>query len=216
MKKHCFAIALISGSLNLAAQPQPAKSGLIYPPGQPQGVGRLIVDVMPVPQSLKQLVDMSSLIVEGIVEKVMPSRRGAGQTWIETDSVIRIAQTLKGSAGDSAIVIAQMGGRTGGAADQPTQYSLVQPGERYILCLGEDNRTTLPSVEGLKRYGITAAWAGMLFVGADGLIHTDAQYHDPLRKKYEGKSKASMIDLINNAMVPAPTPVPPPFPGILK
>jgi len=216
MKKHCLGIALIAASLNLAAQSQPAKPGLIYPPGQPHGVGHLIVDVFPVPQSLKQLADMSSLIVEGIVEKVMPSRRGAGQTWTETDSVIRVAQTLKGSAGGSTIVIAQMGGRTEGAADQPTQYSLVQADERYILFLSLDDRKALPSVAGLTRYDVTAAWAGLLFVGADGLIHTDQRYTDSLRKAFEGKSKASMIDLINNAMVPAPTPVPPPFPGILK
>ena len=47
---------------------------------------------------------MSSLIIEGVVEKVMPSRR-AGQTWIETDSVIRIAKTFKGSVEGPTIVI---------------------------------------------------------------------------------------------------------------
>jgi hypothetical protein len=204
MKTYCLGIALIAVSLSLGAQSQ-------TPPPVPHG---MIVDVMPVPQSLKQVVDMSSLIIEGIVEKVMPARRGAGQAWVETDSVISIAQTFKGSAGGSTIVIAQMGGRVG--EDQPVQYSIVQLGERYILGLKEDNRTTVPPVAGLKRYGVTAAWAGLLFVGSDGLIHTDSKYTDPLRKTFEGKSKASMIDLINNAMVPAPTPVPPPFPGILK
>jgi hypothetical protein len=166
---------------------------------------------LPVPQSLKQLVDMSSLIVEGVVEKVMPSRRGAGQTWIETDSVIDIAQTFKGATNGSAIVIAQMGGRDGGAADQPTQYSLVQAGERYIFFLSPDDRKALPSVSGLKRYDVTAAWSGLLFVGADGLIHTDPKYNDPLRKKYEGKTKAEMIDLLKDAMNQKHVPVPPPF-----
>ena len=82
METHRIGIALIIASLNLGAQSQtsPAKSRPLYPPGQPHGVGQLIVDVLPVPQSLKQLADMSSLIVEGVVEKVMPSRRGAGQT----------------------------------------------------------------------------------------------------------------------------------------
>jgi hypothetical protein len=187
----------------------------LAPPAVPRGIGLLTVDVLPEPQSLKQLADMSSLIIEGVIEKVMPAR-GSGQTWIETDAVISIAQTLKGLAGVSRIVISQMGGRVGEATEQPTQYSLVQPGERYILCVTEDDRTTVPSVAGLKRYGIAGAWSGLLFVGADGFIHTDPKYTDPLRKTYEGKSKASMIDLIKNAMVPAPTPVPPPFPGILK
>src|SRR5664279_3281992 len=99
----------MAASLSSSAHPR-------TPPPAPRG---LIVGVVPVPQSLKQLVDMSSLIVEGVVEKVMPSRRGAGQTWIETDSVIDIAQTFKGATNGSAIVIAQMGGRDGGAADQP-------------------------------------------------------------------------------------------------
>jgi len=194
---------VIAASLNLAAQSQ-------NPPPVPCC---LIVDVLPVPQSLKQLADMSSLIIEGVVEKVMPSRR-AGQTWIETDSVIRIAQTFKGSVEGPTIVIAQMGGRVG--EDQPTQYSLVQTGERYILFLSPDDRKALPPVEGLKRYDVAAAWAGLLFVGADGLIHTDPQYHDALRKKYEGKSKAEMIDLVKDAMNQKQPPVPPPFPGIIK
>jgi hypothetical protein len=153
---------------------------------------------------------MSSLIVEGVVEKVMPAR-GPGQTWIETDSVINIAQTFKGSTEGSAIAIAQMGGKAGGATSQPTQYSLVQPGERYILFLSPDDRNALPSVAGLKRYDVTAAWAGLLFVGADGLIHTDPKYNDPLRKKYEGKTKAEMIDLLKDAMNQKQLPVPPPF-----
>jgi hypothetical protein len=213
MKAHCLGIALIAASLSLGAQSQTPPTGLgsLAPSAVPHG---MIVDVMPVPQSLRQLVDMTSLIVEGVVEKVMPSRRGAGQTWMETDSVVGIAQTFKGSTGGSRIVIAQMGGQVGG--DQPTQYSIVHPDERYILCLKEDNRTTLPSVAGLKRYGVTAAWAGLLFVGTDGLIHTDPKYHDPLRKKYEGKSKAEMIDLLKDAMNQKQPPVPPPFPGIIK
>jgi hypothetical protein len=201
-KAHCIGIALLAVSL-IGAQSQnpPAKSRPIYPPGPPHGVGQLIVDVLPEPQSLKQLTDMSSLIVEGVVEKVMPSR-GAGQTWIETDSVIDIAETLKGSAGGSKILVSQIGGTVGDATSQPTQYALVQPGERYILCLKEDDRTTVPSVAGLKRYGVTAAWSGLLLVGADGLMHTDPKYRDLLRKQYEGKSEAAMIDLLKKATNP--------------
>jgi hypothetical protein len=213
MKTHCVGIALIAASLNLGAQSENSKAGsrsASLPP-VPRGAGMLIVDVLPVPQSLKQLSDMSSLIVEAVVEKVMPSRRGAGQTWLETDSVMSIAQTLRGSAGGSTIVVSQMGGRSGAATDQPAQYSLVQPGERYILFLSSDDRNALPSVVGLKRYDVTAAWAGLLFVGSDGLIHTDPKYHDPLRKKYEGKSKAEMIDLLKDAMNQKQLPVPPPF-----
>ena len=135
----------------------------------------------------------------------MPAR-GSSQTWIETDSVIRITQTLKGSGGGSTIVISQMGGRVGDATEQPSQYSLVQEGERYIFCLTEDDRTTVPSLPGLKRYSIVGAWSGLIFVGADALIHTDPKYHDPLRKTYEGKSKAEMIDLSKDAINQKQTP----------
>jgi len=217
MKMHCIGLALIAASLKLVAQSKtPSPNPYSWePPAVPRGVGQLTLTVIPVPQSLHQLIDMSSLIVEGVVQKVLPAR-GSAQTWIETDSVIDIVRTLKGSAGSSTVVISQAGGTVGDATSQPTQYSLVQAGERYILCLKEDNRTTVPSVAGLKRYGITAAWAGLLFVGSDGLMHTDPKYTDPLRKTFEGKSKASMIDLVNNAMVPSKEPDPPPFPGIHK
>jgi hypothetical protein len=194
MKKQCIGLVLIVAALTAGAQTQTTQPNpRSWVPPVPRGIGLLTIDVAPQPQSLKQLTDMSSLIVEGVIEKVMPAR-GSGQTWIETDSVINIAQTLKGSAGGSQIVISQMGGKVGDATSQPTQYSLVQPGERYILCLGEDNRTTVPSIGGLKRYGVVAAWSGLLFVGADGLIHTDRKYTDSLRKTFEGKTKASMID----------------------
>ena len=84
-----------------------------------------------------------------------------------------------------------------------------------MSCPQADDRKALPSIAGLKRYGVTAAWAGMLFVGADGLIHTDPRYDDPLRKKYEGKSKAAMIDLLEKAITNTepPDPAPSPFPG---
>jgi hypothetical protein len=218
MNPHSVGIVLLAVTLHLGvanSQPPPPNSRPIYPPGQPHGVvGQLIVDVLPVPQSLKQLTDMSSLIVEGVVEKVMPSR-GDGNTWIETDSVINIAQTFKGSIGGSAIVIAQMGGEVADVTSQPTQYSLVQPGERFILFLSPDDRKALPSIAGLKRYDVTAAWAGLLLVGADGLIHTDPKYDDPLRKRYEGKSKVEMIDLLEKAITSTepPEPAPSPFPG---
>lgn len=214
---NCIGITLIAVSLSLGAQTQAPPTGprSAASPTVPSGIGLVKVDVFPEPQSLKQLSDMSSLIVEGIVEKVMPAR-GSSQTWIETDSVIRITQTLKGSGGGSTIVISQMGGRVGDATEQPSQYSLVQEGERYIFCLTEDDRTTVPSLPGLKRYSIVGAWSGLIFVGADALIHTDPKYHDTLRKTLEGKSEAAMIDLLKNAMNQKQVPGPPPFPGITK
>jgi hypothetical protein len=213
MKPHSVRIVLLAVTLHLGvarSQTPSPKARLLYPPGQQQqhSGGQLVVDVFPVPQSLKQLTDMSSLIIEGVVSKVMPER-GDGRE--ETDSVINIVQTFKGSAGGSAIVIAQSGGK----GTDIVQYSLVEPGERYILFLLPDDRKALPSVAGLKRYDVTAAWAGLLFVGADGLIHTDAKYNDPLRKKYEGKSKVEMIDLLQKAITNTEPPEPPPssFPG---
>jgi hypothetical protein len=210
MKPHSVGIVLLAVTLHLGvaqSQTPPPKPRHIYAPGQPQphGGGQLIVDVLPVPQSLNQLTDMSSLIVEGVVEKVMPERQE------ETDSVINITQTFKGSDGGSAIVISQLGGK----GTDIVQYSLFQPGERYILFLSQDDRKALPSIPGLKRYGVTAAWAGLLLVGADGLIHTDPKYHDPLRNKYEGKSTAEMIDLLEKAITNTepPEPAPSPFPG---
>jgi hypothetical protein len=203
MKPHSVGIVLLAVTLHLGV----AQSQTPSPKAQPlclPGQGQLAVDVLPVPQSLKQLTDMSSLIIEGVVSNVMPPR-GDGRE--ETDSVINIAQTFKGSGGGSTIVIAQLG-RKGTCI---VQYSLFQPGEQYILFLSPDDRKALPSVAGLKRYAVTAAWAGLLLVGTDGLIHTDPKYDDPLRKKYEGKSKAEMIDLLEKAITNTEPPEPAPL-----
>jgi len=148
MKIHLLGPVLIVAAITAGAQTQtPQPNPRSWVPPVPSGIGLLTIDVAQQPQSLKQLTDISSLIVEGVIDKVMPAR-GSAQTWIETDSVINIVQSLKGSAGGSQIVISQMGGKVGNATSQPTQYSLVQPGERYILCLREDNRTTVPSIAG--------------------------------------------------------------------
>src|SRR6185312_7003690 len=106
MKMHCIGLALIAASLKLVAQSKtPSPNPYSWePPAVPRGVGQLTLTVIPVPQSLHQLIDMSSLIVEGVVQKVLPAR-GSAQTWIETDSVIDIVRTLKGSAGSSTVVI---------------------------------------------------------------------------------------------------------------
>lgn len=195
MKRHSIGIVLIAVTLHLGvarSQTQSSKDGPTTPLAEHHG-GYLFVDVIPVPQSLKQLADMSTLIIEGVVAKVMPPRTDRQVT--ETDSVITVAQILKGSDAGPEIVISQLG-----AGEESTQYSIVKVGERYIFCLEADDRTTVPPVAGLKRYNVTAAWSGLLLVGADDLVHTDPKYKDVLRKKYEGTSKAAMIDLLKQAI----------------
>jgi hypothetical protein len=201
MKTHRIGIGIViiavTLHLGVAQSPQPPKSQSTLPPPEPHGIGQLQVTVIPEPRSLKQLTDTSTLIIEGIVGTVMPSR--GNRNLIETDSVINITQTLKGSAQGSAIVVSQIGGTLGDLTNKPTQYSLVRQGEQYILCLQMDERTTVPPVVGLKRYTVVGAWSGLMFFGADNLMHTDPAYHDVVRRMYEGTSKASMINLLRQA-----------------
>jgi hypothetical protein len=216
MKLNSMATLLISLTPYLCVgQDQPTQLPVKPPrPTQPHGVAQLHLFVWPVPRTLEQLTDLSSLIVEGVVKTTLPSR--GVRDLIETDSVVTITQTLKGSIEGSAIVISQSGGTIGDLTVKPTQYALVQQGERYILCLKADERTTVPDVQGLKRYTVVGAWTGLLFFGSDDTLHTSPEFSDAVRKQYESVSISGMIDLLRQAMVPTKMPVPPPFPGILK
>ena len=47
------------------------------------------------------------------------------------------------------------GGAVGQYTEEPTQYSMMKPGERYLVFAIDDDRPTIPEVPGAKRYLIS-------------------------------------------------------------
>ena len=167
-----------------------------------QGTSHLYITPMPgqIPSSLKELCDLSTLIIDGTVKATIPPR-DTGTGALETDAVIAIGRTLKGPASLNHVVISQRGGTTGDRAVVPAQYSLVEPGERYILFLTEDKRPNIPEVATTKRYLVVGIWSG-LFRFEEGRMRVNARTPDPLRSRYEGLSLEQITGEISDVLRP--------------
>lgn len=199
--------------LPLAMSPAMAQSQITPGPfgGEhpPQGTSRLHVTLAPedVPNSLMQLCDMSSLIVEGTVKSSLLPRQLSPSN-LETDAIISVTRLLKGTTPNPDIAVSQRGGTLGKFTISPTQFAIMQPGEKYLLFLKDDNRPNIPLVSGAKRYFVTGFWSGLFFLNA-GKMQVNADSPDALRKTYEGLSEEQLLSKVTDALNHKGTPQPP-------
>jgi len=173
-----------------------------------KGTARLYVNPAESPGTLRDLCKLSDLVILGIVTSVLPGRQPSPRT-IETDAVITVVQTLKGAAPNTEIAISQSGGTIGEVSLKPVQYALVQPGERYVLFLKEDNRPQLPAVAGLKRYRVTGESAGLFYLNGGALQLNAPEPNGTFQKNYAGASEGTVINLVTDAIANRPAPFPP-------
>lgn len=168
-----------------------AKPGPLPPPAR--GIARLHITPAPgqVPTTLKELVDKSSLIIEGTVIKTLPPRETSPGS-LETDAIISVTRTLKGVTATPQIAVAQRGGTTPVFTSVPAQYSLFQVGGDYLLFLIDDKRGTAPDIVGTKRYLVTGIWSGN-FHFQDGRLELKIDEPDSLRKNYVGQTREQVI-----------------------
>ncbi len=133
------------------------------------GPGNALIHEEPliVHQSLLELINDASIIVEGLVDSSLPARtRDPKNTQsIETDAVVLVSATLKGTVkadnGFTRIVVAQNGGTMNGFRHESATEARLQPGDKVVLFLVPDARPDLPSVAGgLPRFQIAGIWSG--------------------------------------------------------
>jgi hypothetical protein len=122
------------------------------------------------------------VIVEGVVTRTFPSR---GERSLETDALFDVTDVLKGLNTIQQVLISQAGGAKAGVSIAPTQYSLVRPGEKYMLFLREDERPNMPDPANVGRYLVTGIWSGLFYFENDRMQVRAAQ-RDQLRATYEG------------------------------
>jgi len=149
------------------------------------------------PDSLQELCDKSEVIVDAQVRTVYPTQAPADDARaLITDSLIHVIRVVKGAGVPSDFVIAQMGGVLEGRSIISSQFSLMQPSERYILFLKgvkPARASALPLRPGLSRYDLVT-YAGMFLV--DGpLIHLPSDLR--FRSNYDGKSPAEVLTEID-------------------
>ena len=160
-------------------------------PGDPlptKGTADLYVTPNPrdIPATLKDLVDRSTLIVDGTVTKTYPSRETSPGA-LETDAIIDVADVIKGPKAIQKVAISQRGGSKDGIVINPVQYSLVEPGTRCLWFLTDDKRPDAPPLDSVSRYFVTGAWSGMLCVENDK-IQVRARQPDRFRLRYQGQT----------------------------
>lgn len=160
-------------------------------PGDPpptKGVGDLYVTPNPrdIPRTIKDLIDRSTLVVDGMVTKTYPARETSPRA-LETDALIDVTEVLKGPKSIQRVAISQRGGSKDEIVINPVQYSLVGAGTRCLWFLQEDQRPDAPPLEGVSRYFVTGAWSGMLCVENDR-IQVKARQPDRFRLQYQGKT----------------------------
>lgn len=153
------------------------------------------------PPALIPLCQRSNLIIQGQVASVLPARK-LGLRSLETDVIVTVSSVLKGTSEAPQVVISPRGGTIGQFTEQPTQYDLMKPGERYILFLTDDDRKNIPAVPGIPRHWITGFWAGIFRVDGQTL-HLPSGAPKMLRDKYDSADvQTAFKDITAAAAIP--------------
>ncbi|SRR5579875_505315 len=155
------------------------------------------------PATLLDLTIQSQLIVDGTVNSILPpvnSSSDPTKPAIETHSVVAVNAVLKGTVPNSSsnILIAQVGGNSGGWNVATANDPLVAAGERYILFLVPDVRAAMPNTSGMPRYAAIGVSIGKPKV-ANGVVHfapnASAQLHG-----YDGMSVGDFVGVVQQTL----------------
>ena len=111
---------------------------------------------------------------------------------LETDAVFLVGTAIKGRIGGKEIVVSQRGGRREDLVVTPAQYSMLEPGEEYILFLIENPKGAISREKTLKHYWVVGAWYG-LFPFESGRMRVKAQTPDAFRQAFEGMTIEQVI-----------------------
>ena len=165
-----------------------------------QGSAKVFEEPLIVHQSLGELVQDAAVIVEGLVDASLPSRvRNANiAESLETDVILLVTSTLKGhlrsESGFTRLVVAQGGGHANGFTSEPATEPRLLPGDRVILFLVPDNRTSLPAVAGgLPRYQIAGIWSGKFRIERNSIVVPRAS-----GKALQAYNQKSLADLLSD------------------
>lgn len=166
----------VLGFLILAGQSLTFGQASAHRPGFPRE-GKSVLKLTPVnpADSLEQLVIGADLIIDGTVSSIQqPLSRSvsARQVIVETHAIVSVSSVLKGSLPKqvNSVLVAQIGGRSGGSETEVERDALLEAGSRYILFLqGDENRVEVVNSTGLKRFGVVGIWSGKVMI-LDGKV----------------------------------------------
>jgi hypothetical protein len=131
-----------------------------FPPAKGTAMLHRRLPANAIPNSLKELADQSSAVVEAYAQTTLPPQEIPARSFF-TDSVLSVVRVFKGPANLTTIVVGQPGGTVGGFTIKPVQYYMMQPGEHYILFLTAERRQNLLERPAMARFGLTGEWGGI-------------------------------------------------------
>lgn len=189
-------VIFLATSFVLLAQ-EPTRARARVPAGEPfptTGTADYIVTPNPkdIPATLKALVEMSALVIEGTVVRSLPSREPEPRIF-HTDAVVQVDELIKGNVAARQILVSQLGGASIGMSMRPVQYTLLEKGERYILFLKPEPSGLSGPVQGKDRFVVSGVWSG-LFRSDNGTMAVTGERIDSLRASFSGKTIESIKD----------------------
>jgi hypothetical protein len=163
------------------------------------------------PDSFEDLLSLSSLVVVGTVDAVLPARltdKANPNSALESDVVFLVDNVVKGKALDSQkglkrVLLSQLGGKYQGQMIVPSGESLLEPGARHVLFLSPDSRKDRPVVAGLPRYLIVGIWMGKFHSERLGGVHASGKASAGLHSN-DSKSEADFISHLFTLIVKNP------------
>jgi hypothetical protein len=126
--------------------------------------------------SLDQLIRNSNLIIDGTVDKVLPSIRldSGDPKSLETYSRIFVNKVIRGKLpeGQQFVALAEPGGNSEGYEIVFTEHPLVKSGERYILFLNPypARKGFMNAPPGTTLYLAVGSWAGKAKVTKEEVV----------------------------------------------
>jgi hypothetical protein len=153
------------------------------------------------PKTVSELADKAGLVVEASVREVLPSRVNKSSdelySWLnekagekinlETDIVLDIAQTLKGTSPGEKLVLTTAGGRTAsGLLVAFSRLASAKPGARLVLFLNEVSASEFgdnPSVPSLPWYRLVSDFGALPIEG--GQLHLESHSKE-FQRRYQG------------------------------
>jgi hypothetical protein len=180
-------VATIATAAALVAPQRPPKGK--GPESFPPSIGTAYFDLDfapgALPGSLDQLIENSSLIVDGYVQSVIPPWVEVEGQFLNTDVIVLVTRILKGTLPEKQIVVSQIGGTLGQFTQVPSQYTVMQQGEHVVLFLAPDVRANTPVHAEIPRFAIRGEFVG-LFRERDGKVQLSKGTPAGLREKYDG------------------------------
>jgi hypothetical protein len=151
------------------------------------------------PQTLEQLSDGATWIVDARVQSVFDATQIANR-YVETDAFLSVERVLKGTGLGQSIVVGQASGQVDGGIEVVSpQFSLMKPGERYILFLrsmeGSVNGGQPRPQRSAPRYSIYLVYVGLAKVEGEQTIWSSGM-SSSWRNTYNGRNVADVIATI--------------------